>query len=162
MSKYEEISEKATAYAAAFMAQRFACERVAHIVRSKVISYFGAPEEAIAFVELDEELKAIHTTRDSLRVIQGRDGMWYFGLLMSFEVKGRAAWSKLYLTFGCRSSGERATLKLERSYEVGLRDHSGWEPLLSELEADLISHYSRSPTEPARPIGFMAARSGDA
>ena len=158
MTKYADIADKAIAYAAAFMNQRFMCERVAHLIKAKIRNHLEAPGEAIQFVELDEKLETVWTPLHEPKVTQGSDGFWYFGLLLSFQATGKPAYSKLSLRFGCRTTADRATIKLERTYDIELKDEAAWLPLLTELERDLLAHYSSSPTEPARPIGFLSVR----
>ena len=158
MTKYTDIATIAARYAGEFMNQRFNCERLASLIGQRIYEYLQAPDTAIRFAELNEELESVWKPLDNPKVTQGRDGFWYFGLLISFELNGVSSYSKLILKFGCRVLKDQYIIKLDRSHSINPKNDSTWLPLLRELEEGLNAHYSGSPIEPPKTIGFLAGK----
>lgn len=155
MTKYAEIAAKAVDYADEFMTQRDRCEDIAHDLASKITAHLGAPEDAVQFLELDENLVAIWNPLQSAKLTQGKDGLWYCGLLITFNVAGRASFSKAALKFGMRWSPVEYSIRLDDEYTLTANDEQSWQPLLDAVVKGFYEYYSRPLGQPSKPIGFI-------
>lgn len=155
MTYYLELAAIAIDHAQRYFHQQNRCEQLAHHVAANVSRFLGAPEEAVRFVALDDELNVKWNSLSAPVLIQGADGWWHFGLLLHFELPGRPTFSKVALRFGLRCFDDHSTIKLMKEYTILPGDASSWEPLLRELFSDLEAQYSDDPYQPPKPIGFI-------
>lgn len=106
------------------------------------------------FMNLDGNLRGTGEPKHVPELVHGRDAFWYFGLTLHFE--GSAlAFSDATFSVGLRHANGKCTVRLANDFDVSLEGPEAWHPVFQEIERSLRAHYSASPAQPRRQLGFV-------
>lgn len=155
MTRYSDLASKAINYARQYFEQKNRCQQLACHTAAGVQRYLGAPDKAMSFVELDEELNVKWNSLAAPVLTQGADGLWYFGLMLHFELPGQPMYTKVALKFGMQCFFDRSTIKLDEEYTILPGNEESWKPMLVALVDGLDAQYSADQSKAKTPIGFI-------
>lgn len=152
--KYREVALLASRYAEAFMANKQACDAIAHDFLAAARAYFGAPGESFKLVRLMADLRRDTSPGAVYDLTQGRDGFWYCGVAMMFESAERG-FSEVCFSVGFQSVGEQATFRLKGDHSIDMAASDRWANTMAQIEAELHDYYLRPAFEFRAPLGFV-------
>ena len=153
-TKYQQLADLAGAYAEAFLLHRSQCNVEAHALLAAAEAYFEAPAMAFRLVSLDDRLESRREQPKQLEVVQGLDGYWYFGLALKFE-GSRPGYSAATFTVGLKSSTDEVVVRLSRDLRLPSGSANGRQPVLKEIEDELLQRYRSPAIDKPKPLGFV-------
>lgn len=157
MTKYEDLSKLAVAHASARMDDLRNAESTAELVRSRVARQLEAPDDTVQFASLDEQLEPTATAAATPSPIRGKDGRWYFGLLLHFALSGGGNRSKAAVQLSTVFDGSTLKVFLHRTEYVFRKDQEAdWSRFLGDLEETLRAYYSSGWSAPRASVGFVS------
>ena len=155
MTRYTDLASKAINYTRLFYEQRDSCQKLAFLLATNIKQYLDAPDGAVQFAELDDELVTNWKTHSIPKLVQGKDGWWYVGILITFEQQGSAAFSKVVLKTGLRCLPDVHYLKLNHEHSLKPGNGASWIPFLESLVRGLDQDYQSEVAGASAPMGFI-------
>lgn len=152
VARYQRLAELAASYSAAALEHRQQCHDEAHQLLAAAKDYFQAPDDAIRLISLDAQLEPLDPQpHQQLRLIPGRDAYWYFGLQLQF---GTGRDLQANLTVGLKFTSDALVARLRTDSRISPTKSNRWTRVLQTLEAGLLEHFQRPPSDPRKPLGY--------
>jgi len=159
VTKYEQLAERVVEIAMRFNQLDEKCQAQGQAIAGRLACLLEAPDGRVVTVDLDDDLKAIGTTHELYarpKFVQGRDGRWYFGVRMRYQMRPPLGdFLQETVVFAIRAEEPNFTSSGLRQLEGAEREIRSTEDLdaflldfIEETEQRLANGFVR------RPIGF--------
>jgi hypothetical protein len=155
MTRYQELSAQAADLALRLNRIEVQCRQKASVIVQRFSQLLEAPEGRVASVSLAADLSVPRDAKASAgwpEVVQGADGVCYFGLHVTYGDPRGTAWISETIVLGIRAEADPAPsfgLRLLDSPERRIGNDNELDAFLDEMIADtekrLANAYQRRP-----------------
>jgi hypothetical protein len=163
MSRYDELSDRAVALATRLNRIEVQCRQKAAAVIRRFAEILEAPEGRVSVVDLDADLSFSPDAKSKNgwpEVVQHSDGLWYFGVRVTYGDPQGHAWLFESMILAIRADTDPVTsfgLRLADGPERKIETNNDLDAFLNELIEDTERRLTEASQGRRKSIGFTAS-----
>ncbi|WP_322034538.1 hypothetical protein [Burkholderia sp. BCC1970] len=163
MTKYDELAGRAVALAARLNKIEVQCRQKAAAVIRRFAEVLEAPEGRVSAVDLNDDLSFPPDVKHKTgwpEVVQGADGLWYFGIRVTYGDPQGHAWLFESIVLAIRADTDPVTsfgLQLADGSERKIESSDDLDEFLNDVIADTERRLVEALQGRRKSIGFTTS-----